>query len=90
MTKRNRLGPSEIAAFLNDLDAGGDKVTPAEVPLDLLQDSDDLPVLGTAVASAAQVLCTRDLGFYEESVRGFCAERSLEVLSDLELLARLK
>jgi hypothetical protein len=84
MTKRSRLGLAQIAAFLSDLDAVGEKVVPTELPRDLLQDSDDLPVLGTATAAAAQVLCTRDLGFYGERVRKFCMGHGIEVLSDLE------
>ena len=60
----------------------------AERPL-ALKDPNDDPVLYTAVAAKADVLCTWDRHFYEAEVISFCAERGIRVLSDVELVTEL-
>ncbi len=51
-----------------------------------MRDRTDAPVLGTAVAGQADILCTRDADFFEAKVQRFCAQRRIRVLTDLEFL----
>ena len=65
-------------------------VHPLPVPEKLLRDPADEPVLGTALAGNADVICTRDADFHTEEVRRFSAARGIQILSDLELLRALR
>ena len=65
-------------------------VHPLPVPEKLMRDPADEPVLGTALAGNADVICTRDADFYTEEVRRFSAARGIQILSDLELLRALR
>lgn len=53
-------------------------------------DPQDDPVLFTAVHGRADVLCTRDRDFYLPEVIAFCRQRAIEVMSELQLLSRLR
>ena len=55
-----------------------------------MRDPADEPVLGTALAGNADVICTRDAHFFTEDVRRFSAARGIQILSDLELLRALR
>jgi predicted nucleic acid-binding protein len=61
-------------------------VEPIAVPQRLLRDETDSPVLGTALAGGAEILCTWDEDFYEQPVVAYCAERGIRIMSDIELL----
>jgi len=65
-------------------------VRPASVPKNLLRDPTDEPVLGTALAGQADVICTRDADFYAEDVQRFCASQGIQILTDVELLRSLR
>jgi predicted nucleic acid-binding protein len=65
-------------------------VHPLPVPEKVLRDPADEPVLGTALAGSANVICTRDADFFTEEVRHFSAARGIQILSDLELLRALR
>lgn len=52
--------PPDVAAALSFLRRNVQVIAPAEVPSGVCKDQDDLPVLGTAVAAAADVLVTGD------------------------------
>ncbi len=61
-------------------------VTPEQVPENLLRDPSDGPILGTALAGQAEILCTRDADLLAENVKRFCAANEIRVLTDLEFL----
>ena len=65
-------------------------VHPLPVPEKLLRDPADEPVLGTALAGNADVICTRDADFFTEEVRRFSAARGIQIMSDLDLLRALR
>jgi predicted nucleic acid-binding protein len=48
------------------------------------------PVLGTALAGNADVICTRDAHFFAEDVQGFAAARGIQILTDVQLLRSLR
>jgi predicted nucleic acid-binding protein len=64
-------------------------VVPAPIPAGLLRDLDDEPILATAIAGQADVLCTRDLHFSDDKVHAFAAEHGIRIMTELELLALL-
>jgi uncharacterized protein len=53
-------------------------------------DPDDDPVVYTAVEGRVDVLCTRDADFYAPEVIAFCRQRGVEIMTDVELLGKLK
>src|SRR5258708_4909057 len=69
MLRRSGLTPQDIATFLCDVVEHAEIVTPTPVPVGLLRDPSDDPVLGTALAGKADILCTNDLDFWDENVR---------------------
>jgi predicted nucleic acid-binding protein len=88
LLKRSGLTDFEMAAYLKDLTSAA-SVIPAPIPEGLLRDATDKPVLGTALAGKADVLCTNDLDFRDAPVRAFASEHGIRIMSDLELLAFL-
>jgi putative PIN family toxin of toxin-antitoxin system len=86
LLKRSGLSSHDIAEYLESLALIASLVTPEQVPKGLLRDATDAPILGTALAGGADVLCTRDADFFEENVQRFCADHGIRLLTDLELL----
>jgi putative PIN family toxin of toxin-antitoxin system len=80
------LTSEDVGSYVAHLAAISAVVVPSEIPKGLLRDQTDAPVVGTALAGRANVLCTRDADFYDERVAKFCNEKSIRVLSDLDLL----
>ncbi len=67
------------------------------VPLDerlmsevVLSDPQDDPIVFTAIQSEASVICTLDRHLYQASVLDFCSKHGISVLSDVDLLERLR
>ena len=56
----------------------------------MLKDPDDDPVIYTALAGAADVICTVDRHFYEPGVLGFCSRYGIRIMDDVELLHDLR
>jgi predicted nucleic acid-binding protein len=63
---------------------------PADVPLILPHDPKDDPIVMTAVVGRAQVLCTLDRHLRSVAVAAFCRPHGIEILTDQELLQRLR
>jgi predicted nucleic acid-binding protein len=89
LLKRSGFTEIEMVAYLSEIASVATIVVPAEVPKGLLRDREDEPVLGTALAGEAEVLCTNDLDFFDEKVLAFAAEHGIRIMGDLELLALL-
>ncbi len=53
-------------------------------------DPEDDPIVHTAVAGAAEILCTRDQHLHHAKVTAYCRARGIEVLDDVALLARFR
>ena len=71
----------EAASVLVELPA----VSPAVV-----SDPDDDPILQTAIAGRADILCTRDEAFRHEVVGRVCAANGIRILDDITLLHELR
>jgi putative PIN family toxin of toxin-antitoxin system len=90
LLKRSGLTRFDIAEYLEYLACVSTLVHPVSVPKDLLRDQADEPVLGTALAGKADVICTRDTDFFAEKVQRFSAARGIRILTDVELLRSLR
>ncbi len=90
LLKRSGLSPEDILEYIEGLAEVSSLVVPAPVPGEFVRDPSDVPILGTALAGRADVLCTRDADFFEERVKRFCASKGIRVLTDLEFLEELK
>ncbi len=44
------------------------------------------PILGTALAGQADILCMRDADLLAEDIRQFCATKGVRAVTDLEFL----
>jgi len=80
----------DISEYLDYLARVSTLVHPVPVPENLLRDQADEPVLGTALAGNADVICTRDADFFAEEVQRFSAARGIQILTEVELLRSLR
>ena len=90
LLRRSGLTPLDISEYLDYLARVSTLVHPVSVPENLLRDQADEPVLGTALAGNADVICTRDAHFFAEEVQQFCASRGIQILTDLDLIRLLR
>jgi putative PIN family toxin of toxin-antitoxin system len=85
-----RLTDADIWRYLRLLESIADVVDPVEGPPVVLKDPNDDPVVYTAVAGQADILCTVDKHFYEQSVLSFCSRNGIRLMGDVELLHFLR
>ena len=90
LLRSSGLTPLDISEYLDYLARVSILVHPVSVPENLLRDQADEPVLGTALAGNADVICTRDADFFAEEVQRFSAARGIQILTDVELLRSLR
>jgi len=90
--KIHGMPDEEIDGFVRDVQMASLVVTLAAENAEpvVAADPGDDPIVATAVAAKSQVLCTRDHHLRGEPVVRYCAARGIEVLTDLELLERLR
>jgi putative PIN family toxin of toxin-antitoxin system len=90
IVERWRLRPQEVEQYLQALASLSEVVTPHPgVPI-VEKDINDDPIIYTAVTGKADILCTLDAHFYEESVKSFCTQRKIVIMDDVELLRILR
>jgi predicted nucleic acid-binding protein len=85
-----RLTDADIQQHIEYLQSLGEIVVPAEGPPIILKCPDDDPVVYTALAGAADVICTVDRHFYEPNVLQFCSRYGIRIMDDVELLRILR
>lgn len=86
----HRLAPEGIREHLRYLEGVSDLVEPMEGPSVVPRDPDDDPVVYTALAGAADVICTADKHFYDPAVLSLCARYGVQILDDVALLGVLR
>ena len=84
------LNERDIENHVQFLQEAGELVNPVVATPVVLSDPNDDPVIYTAVEGRADVLCTLDRDFYTSEVRAFCRQRGIQVMSDVELLQKLR
>ena len=89
--RMHQLGDAEIEAFIESIESGATLVSlPIPMPRVVPHDPDDDAVVATAIAGRGHVLCMRNRHLFHESVVGYCRQRGLEIMDDIELLDRLR
>jgi putative PIN family toxin of toxin-antitoxin system len=84
------LTPAEIERYTQALQDLAELVNPEDVQAIVPGDPDDDPVITTALAGRADVLCTLDRHFRHPRVLDFCGTNGIQVLTDAELLTYLR
>ena len=90
---RYALQDEAIEAYAVELQRVSVSVDPAAVKLAeavVCRDPDDEPVILSAIAGRADVLCTLDRDIRAEEVSAFCSRQGVQVLTDVELLHVLR
>jgi len=90
--KMHGLDDAGIERYVLDVESAASIVAlplTSQEPI-VVHDPKDDPIVHTAVAGAAEVLCTRDRHLHHSAVTGYCRIRGIEVLDDVKLLARLR
>jgi len=85
-----KLTENDISEHIELLRARSDLVDPVVHAPVVLADPNDDPVVYTAVAGGADVLCAMDRDFYSPQVISFCRESGIEIMNDVELLQKLR
>ncbi len=83
------LSPAEIGEHIDLLAAAAEIVDPTPGEPVVRKDPHDDPVVYTAVAGQADVLCTLDRDFYDPPVIAFLRAHNIAVMGDVELLPLL-
>lgn len=90
VAERWKLRSAEIDEYVQVLAGVSEVVAPiAGAPIVLKDVEDDL-ILYTAVAGKADVLCTLDGHFYEDSVQSFAAQLGFAIMDDAALLRLIR
>ena len=87
---RWKLRPQEAELYLQILASLSEVVAPLSGSPISLKDVDDDPIVYTAVTGRADVLCTLDAHFHEDSVQSFCAQQGIKIMDDVELLRLIR
>lgn len=84
------MSDAEIREYLSLLESIGDLAEVAEGAPVVLKDPNDEPIVYTALAGRADILCTVDNHFYDPNVLSFCSRNGIRLMSDLDLLHLLR
>ena len=84
------LTPFDIKQYTQALQDFGELANPRSVGRLVPNDQEDDPVLETALHGRVHVLCTLDGHFHHRAVLESCRKQRIEVLTDVELLIRLR
>ena len=83
------MSDADIDGHIKYLESFAELVVPWQGPPVVLMDPDDDPVIYTALAGGADVICTLDKHFQEPAVRSFCSRHRIQIMSEFELLRTL-
>ena len=83
---------AEVERFVADVAGASLLVELGEAPMRSVvpSDPDDDPIVATAIAGKAEVLCTRDKHLHHPEVAAYCRAHGIRVLTDVELLRLLR
>lgn len=85
------LSSERIDRHLADIRSSAEIVDlPAVLVASVPRDTDDEPIVATAVYGRADILCSLDRHFHERAVTAYLGQFQIRVLSDLELLNTLR
>ena len=87
------LTDEQIASYVDDVRRNSLIVDPENAHLSTpipCRDPDDVPIVRSAVAGHADVLCTLDRDIRREVVASWCLQFGIHILTDVELLHVLR
>jgi putative PIN family toxin of toxin-antitoxin system len=90
MLAARKYTEEEVYHFVESLKQSAEMVPPNPLIRAPIRDSNDIHVLQTAVMGWADVLCTYDRDFFEPPAGDFLEKCGITVLSDVQLLRRLR
>ena len=90
MLSAHGLDDAAILQYVAGIAAAGLLVLPGPAAAVVTGDPDDDPIIATAVAGQAEVICTLDHHFRQPAVVAYLAAQGIRVLSDIELLQLLR
>jgi putative PIN family toxin of toxin-antitoxin system len=90
MVKHSGLSPREITEYVASVKRSTDMLTIFSAPIPPISDPDDVHVIQAAICGKADFLCTLDKHFFEEPVPDFCADRGITVITDIDLLKKVR
>ncbi len=92
MRKAHRLTDQDIEAYVADLKSACVTVLLPEEPPPAIVTTDpkDDPILATAIAGQAAVLCSLDRHLHRPEVVAYCRGHGIKVMTDVELMRRLR
>ncbi len=76
--------------FIRRLRNAAEIVPPSPLVLTPIRDPNDISILQAALSGRADVLCTCDRDFFEPPASLFLQSRGIEVLTDAQLMRRLR
>lgn len=89
--RMHQLSEVGINAFIESIESGASVVPlPNPLPRVVPYDPDDDVVVAAAITGGVEVLCTRNRHLFHEDVVAYCRQHAIEIMDDLELLARLR
>jgi putative PIN family toxin of toxin-antitoxin system len=89
--KYHRLSDQRIRRVISRLYKLSTVVTlPPTLPSIVPHDSKDNPIVMSAIAGQAELICTLDRHLHAEAVTSLCASHAIRVLRDADLLAELR
>jgi predicted nucleic acid-binding protein len=88
--RQSRLSSSAIDAYLRTLRRFMRFPRMLDSPTPPISDLDDAHVIQAAICRMADFLCTLDKHFFEEPVLAFCADRGITVITDVDLLNKIR
>jgi putative PIN family toxin of toxin-antitoxin system len=87
----HKFNDARIRQIVLQLDSFAARVVIGSPPSVIVEnDPGDDPVVLTAMAGEADVICTLDKHLHAASVSAFCAQNGIRILTDVELLSELK
>lgn len=90
MLAERKYTEDEVYEFIESLKRSAEMMPPNPLIRASIRDSNDIHVLQTAIVGWADVLCTYDRDFFEAPALDFLEKCGITVLSDAQLLRRLR
>ena len=90
LRRQSKLSELEIDAHIAWLEARAQIVQIFDAPIPPIRDPNDIHIVQAAICASAEYLCTLDKHFFEEPTVAFCADRGVTVISDIDLLKKLR
>lgn len=86
LMERYAMTEEEITAYLDDLQDLAELVQPTTAKGSILSDAADDPIILTAWAGQADVLCSNDMHFFTPAAKSFATRYGIRILTELQFL----